>query len=372
MVKSGRWAKWASWIRHCIQSPKTVFPRRWQDDIFFLIVLVSACDICLLLQPLQMEETHIPLIFLLAILIIASYTEGYLYGLLASVLSPLCVNYCFLYPYFELSFKSATAHLTFGILFLVGVLTSIMTTRAKGQEKIRIQSHRAQLRANLLRAVGHDLRTPLTSIVGSADMLLTQEGSVGEGRRRELLENISHESAWLTRLVESLLFATQFSGDPAELRRKPAAVEELVGEAIQTFHKQYSDIEITATVPDELVMVEVDATMIEQVLFNLMQNAILHGDATQINIAVTKKKQNIICFIENNGAKFTRDQLEHLFEEFVHQRTRQHDWDRRRSLGIGLSVCRAIIQAHGGNIGAENTEQGAAVWISLPERGVTP
>ena len=154
-------------------------------------VLGLATAVCLFLQNFATTDTHVPLLFVLAVLFISKYTDGYGYGIMASLIAVVGVNFVFTYPYFALNFTITGYPLTFLVMLVVAVTVSTMTTQIKNQEKVRLEAEREKLRGNLLRAVSHDIRTPLTSILGAASGILDNydvlgaAGEAGTDRRYE-------------------------------------------------------------------------------------------------------------------------------------------------------------------------------------------
>ncbi|GKH50184.1 MAG: PAS domain-containing sensor histidine kinase [Oscillospiraceae bacterium] len=340
---------------------KQYFPCCWQDTVVLTILMASALDICLLLQPLGTNGLHVPLVFVLAVLITAGHTTGYLYGILASVIAMFGVNFV-LTSYFSLRFWLAGYPLTFLTMFSVSIVTSTFTTKTREQERIRIDAEREKMRANLLRGIGHDLRTPLTSIIAATNLLLEDGNRLGEDEQREMLCSIRDESEWLIRMVENLLSITRFDGGAAKLKRVDAAAEELMGEVAMKFQKRFPEVRVDAVSPNELLMISADVVLIEQVLFNLMENAVLHGHADAITLSVEPDGKKALFQVEDNGCGIDEALLPHLFEDYVYQITGESSHDMKQNLGIGLSVCMAILKAHNSTLRARNKTEGGAVF----------
>ncbi|MEA5134539.1 MAG: DUF4118 domain-containing protein [Candidatus Fimivivens sp.] len=339
---------------------RTYFPCRWQDTVLLLIVMVAALDLCLLLRPLGIAGLHVPLVFVLAVMIVSGCTKGYLYGLLASIIAVLGVNFAFTYSADSYAMLLTGYPLTFLTLFSVSIMTSTFTTRNRDQERIRTDAEREKMRANLLRGIGHDLRTPLTSIIAASNLLLEEEQHIDTQQRRELLLNMRNQSEWLIRMVENLLSITRVGGEAANLTRVPAAAEELIGEVAANFQKLYPAVRVDAISPEKLVMVSVDVVLIEQVLFNLMENAVQHGKATEIVISVVPSGKKVQFYVDDNGSGIDEALLPHLFEDYVYQITKESSHDMKQNLGIGLSVCMAILKAHNSALHARNKADGGA------------
>ena len=345
---------------------KRMFPLGIRDAITTLIILFFASLICFLLQTISTTDSHVPLIFVLAVLLTSLLTQGYAYGLLASLVSVFGVNYAFTYPYFAFNFTMTGYPLTFIITFTVSVITCTLTTRVRQSEQIRIDAEKEKMRANLLRSISHDFRTPLTSIMGSIDVVLENTGSLSDEQRRSLLLEAHSEAQWLINMVENLLSITRIGGNnrQAELHKELQAVEEVVGEAVLRFRHQYPDILLSVKIPDELLMVPMDAVLIEQLLMNLLVNAAEHGEqVTKIEVTVTKLEEAVRFCVSDDGVGIDRKILPDLFRMPVGDRGSE----TRRIMGIGLTVCKAIADAHGGDMSAENrSDGGASVSFTLP------
>lgn len=344
---------------------------KWADVgkncLITVIILAAASGICFLLQPLVATDTHVPLIFVLAVLFVSRLTSGYLYGIAASLLAVVGVNYVFTYPYFKLNFTITGYPLTFLAMLAVALCVSALTTQIKRQEQIRLDIEKEKMRGNLLRAISHDIRTPLTGIVGSASAIIDNHRVLSDERKLELTEDIRDEGQWLIRVVENLLSVTRINGGTTELNTNPELVEEIADSAVRKFKKRFSDVEVKIHIPDEVFLVPMDAVLIEQVIVNLLENSVLHGKTTSvININIGKRDQTVLFEIEDDGAGIKSEVLPVIFEGGLHVHDKEES-DAGRNMGIGLSVCMSIVKAHGGNMKAENKKAGGAkVSFYLP------
>ncbi len=348
---------------------KKYFPLSAKGWAIFAAAMAVASALCWMLGKITSSDTHVPMIFVLAVLVVALCTEGYFYGLLAAGSSVLGVNYAFTYPYLKLDFSVYGYPLTFMTMLAVGFAVSTLTTRLKAQEKLRAESEREKMRANLLRAVSHDLRTPLTAISGSIATVLEDGGeALSKEQQRELLLDAKQDADWLCRMVENLLSITRISGgEIGRIKKQDEIVEEVFSEAVLNFRKRYSDVKISVSVPEEVLLVPMDAMLIEQVIFNLMDNARTHGRRTTgIRLYARQDGNSVAIGVEDNGVGIAPETLPHLFDGSL-QLSGSGAADTTRCMGIGLSVCRSIVEAHGGRIYAENLPQGGArVEFSLP------
>ncbi|MEZ3503267.1 MAG: DUF4118 domain-containing protein [Lachnospiraceae bacterium] len=334
------------------------------------VVLGIATLFCLLLQQFVTTDIHVPLLFVLAVLFVSRFTDGYIYGIVASMLGVIGVNYVFTYPYFEINFTIAGYPLTFLVMLAVSVSVGTLTTQIKQQEQIRLEAEKEKMRGNLLRAVSHDIRTPLTSIVGSASGILDNRRVLSEEKILELVKDIRDEAQWLIRIVENLLSVTRINGENAGINTDDEIVEEIISSAVIKFRKRFPDVNIDVDMPEEFLMVPMDGILIEQVLVNLLENSVLHGKTlSRIRIVVTKQESRLVFAVEDDGQGIRESILPVMFEGCL-QSMEGEEYDSKRNMGIGLPVCMSIVKAHKGNMRAENISAGGArvsFWLPLGE-----
>ena len=339
----------------------------WHDFGVFIFLLVVATILCYFLRKIDDSDVYVALIFELTVVLVSRFTDGYLFGLLSSVVGVVGINYIFTFPYYQLNFTISGYPLTFLVMLIVSVVVSTLTTQIKQQEKIRAEAEKEKMRGNLLRAVSHDIRTPLTSIVGGVSTLLDSGDQLDEATRTQLLENIRDESNWLVSVVENLLSVTRMTGEQTKIKKEMEAGEEDLSDAAMKIKKHYPDIDVSVHAPQELLMIPMDVILIEQVLINLMENAIQHGGTTtRVELQLQKDGERARFEVADDGQGIAREVFPKLFKGYL-----SHDEeltaDGRRNMGIGLSVCMSIVQAHGGTMQAENRETGGALFsFTLP------
>ncbi len=326
-----------------------------------LILLIAAC-FCFIIQNFSETDTHVPLIFVLAVVLVSRVTDGYVYGILSSMLAVVGVNYIFTYPYFEINFSLTGYPLTFVVMLGVACVVSALTTQIKKQEHIRTEVEKEKMRGNLLRAVSHDIRTPLTSIVGSASLLIENEAEISQEKKVELVKDIRTEAQWLIQIVENLLSITRIGSETGEakINKQEELLEEIISSAVLKYRKRFPDIKVSVALPEELLLVPVDGILIEQVMVNLLENAVIHGNGTtEIKILVIDEELSVKVVVEDNGKGIKESLLPRIFDGKMQAEDGQSS-DSKRNMGIGLSVCQTIIKAHKGTMKAENTENGGA------------
>ncbi len=350
-------------------------PRRitLRDTLMSLGIMLAAALLCLALQRLDATDVYVSMIFVLAVFLISRLTDGYIYGIVASFFSVVCVNYVFTYPYFELNFSISGYPLTFFVMLAVSIITSAMTTQIKRQESVRAEAEKEKMRGNLLRAISHDLRTPLTGIMGAATAILEQRGGMPWPKTEELLRSICDDSEWLIRMVENLLSVTRINSGQTKITKKEEAAEEIVAAALMAFRKRYPAMRVHVSVPEELLMVPMDAILIRQVLVNLLENAAQHGgEGVQAWLSVERGEGCATFTVRDDGKGISPGASRHLFDGTLQWQAGQ-EADGSRGMGIGLSVCRTIVTAHGGTLSAFNNKNGGASFrFTLPLTEDTP
>lgn len=347
--------------------------RRLYDFFLTAAILVTATVLCTLLRRLDSGGGYVHLIFVLAVATISRWTEGFFWGIFSSVTGVLLVNYVFTYPYWEFNFTITGYPFTFLAMLTVSMMISTMNTQIKKQEKLRIETEKEAVRANLLRAMSHDIRTPLTSIVGNTAAILDNEGSFSPEQKRCLLEDVNEDAQWLIRMVENLLSITRMSGGQARIEKDCEAAEEIVAVSVSKFTKRFPSINVSVEVPDEVLMVPMDATLIRQVIMNLLENAAIHGgNVTQIRVQLSREGSRACFSISDNGVGIPKEKLTNIFQGGLSD-VSHSNFDMKKNMGIGLSVCYTIVKAHGGTMTAENLETGGACFrFYLPmEEGKT-
>ena len=358
-------------MKNLLQKLKTYAPLSLRGWLVYLVSMMIASLVCIMLQHVSASDVHVPIIFVLVVLVVSLLTEGYFYGILAALTSVVAVNYAFTSPYMQIDFTPYGYPLTFMTMLAVGIAVSTLMTRVQKQEKLKLETEREKFRANLLRGMSHDLRTPLTGISGSISAVLDSGDRLSPEQKRELLEGARDDADWLCRMVENLLSITRIGDQSvASLHTQEEALEEVIGAAVLSFRKRNPSVAVDVSVPDSLLMVPIDPVLIQQVLQNLMDNAVIHGRTTDhIRVEASAAGGMAVVSVLDNGDGIPNSYLDHLFDGSIALSGPQSS-DRTRSLGIGLSVCRAIIQAHGGTISARNNPEGGACFsFTLPLGG---
>lgn len=237
------------------------------------------------------------------------------------------------------------------------------------QQQTLLESEKEIMRSNLLRAVSHDLRTPLTTMLGSSSILLESGEQLQKTEREQLLRGIHDDCEWLIHMVENLLSVTRIREGDTKLKTTLEPAEEIISSAVEKLKKRCQHTTFRVTIPNELVMVPMDATLIEQVIINLCENAVHHsGCPSPIDLILETMEQKAIFTIRDYGQGICENHIPLLFDGYSSYS--KNSQDTYKGMGIGLSICKTIIQAHHGTIQCHNNkkeEQGGASFIfSLP------
>lgn len=242
---------------------------------------------------------------------------------------------------------------------------------AAAQEASRISLERERLRNKLLRSISHDLRSPLATIAGSASTVLLNHRGELNAETADLIGAVVDDATWLSDVVENLLSLTRVEAGEIALHCEPEVAEELVEAVLHRLRYRFGDRRLRVAVPNDPVLVAVDAHLIQQVLTNVVDNALRYagGNASITLTVVSVDAARVGIIVDDDGPGFGPEALQHLFERRMIDRAVLGD--ARRGLGLGLAICKAIVEAHGGTIHASNrADGGARVEIELPRAGV--
>ena len=331
------------------------------DSLFTAMILISMFLVNLFLVTQFDTKTMTPMIFVLGVFLASWRTQGYGFGIAASLISVLAVNWAFTYPYWAFDLISPECISSAVVMLIVSTMTGALTTRLKKQEKLKAEAETERMRGNLLRAVSHDLRTPLTSIYGSCSAIVENFDSIPREKQLLLLKDMQSDAQWLNRMVENLLSVTRVDADKVRLSKHSTVLEELIDALLVKFHKHYPEQTVHVEIPEDFVSIPMDPMLIEQVLMNLLENAVFHAHGMRnLWLRVEIKNGDAIFSVEDDGCGVPEDRMAHLFTGLLDSEAPVDS--ARSNMGIGLSVCRTIIKAHGGELKAYNREEGGSVF----------
>lgn len=339
--------------------------RKWIDLLRFLLIQGAAVLVSLGLARVNDDNNPFAMaVFLLAVALTARLTDGYVWGLAASLCGTFCVNYIFTYPFWEFDITYPGYPLTFAVMLIVSLLISALTTQIKQQEALKREIEHEKMHADLLRAVAHDIRTPLAAVLGASTAL--QEQDLPPEDRKMLIQSISREASWLVRMTENLLSVTRFTGSGVSLRKSEEVLEEIIGSAVHKYRQTDGSLPVCTELPEDVVLVPADGTLLEQVFLNLFDNVSAHAaGATRIRLRVEKLPDRVRVCVEDDGCGMTEQQYR-LVQQGLDASEKSRP-DGSRGMGIGLSVCRSVILAHGGTLTARpGADGGTAFEFELP------
>ncbi len=331
-----------------------------------LIVAVITLPGYLLRQTL--DPSAIGTFYLLGVVGI-SFWWGRGPALTASVLGALALDFFAIPPYFSLTIARPESWMTLLVMLVESLVISALATKSRQAEKLRIAAENEKNRSALLSAVSHDLRTPLTSIIGAASGLLEDKGVLNPEERFLLTKSIYIEAERLKHLVQNLLDMTRLEAGALEPKKEWQSVEELVGVALERLKPRLTQTPLTLDFQPKLPLAFIDGLLVEQLLLNLLQNALNHTPrGTSIHLSVKAGEDGLEMEVADRGPGLKPGEEKSIFEKFIRG---YHSGGK--GAGLGLSICLAIARAHGGDIIASNRSGGGASFIvTLPTGGTPP
>ena len=331
------------------------------DALFMITILTGAFFLNLLLQKWFQTRTMTPMIFVLGVFLVSWRTQGYFWGIAASLISVLAVNWAFTYPYWAFDLISPECISSAAVMLIVATMTGALTTRLKHQEKLKAVAEKERMRGNLLRAVSHDLRTPLTAIYGTCSAMIENYDGIPRERQLKMLADVRSDAQWLNRMVENLLSVTRVDAQSVRLSKHSTVLEELIDALLMKFHKHYPHQKVQVLIPEEFVSIPMDPVLIEQVLMNLLENAVYHAHGMEnLWLRVEKSEGRAVFHVEDDGCGIPTERMQNLFTGLLDSAVPMDSG--RSNMGIGLSVCRTIVRAHGSEMIAKERPGGGAAF----------
>ncbi len=331
------------------------------DSLFTGVTLIVVFLVNLFLVQQYNTKTMTPMIFVLGVFLVSWRTQGYVFGIASSLISVLAVNWAFTYPYWAFDLISPECISSAVVMLIVSSMTGALTTRLKQQEKLKAEAEKERMRGNLLRAVSHDLRTPLTSIYGSCSVMIENYDDLSKEKQLTLLSDIRGDAKWLNRMVENLLSVTRVDAETVRLSKHSTSLEELIDALLVKFRKHYPQQKVTVKLPEEFITIPMDAMLIVQVLMNFLENAVYHAHGMQnLWLTVETVGKKAVFTVADDGCGISADRLPYLFTGLLDSESPVDS--TRNNMGIGLSVCNTIIKAHGGELQAGNRPGGGSYF----------
>lgn len=334
-------------------------------------IVALATGLCVALRQ-YLAAPDLVMVYLIGIGI-AAVRWGRAPSIMTSALSVLAYNFFFVPPYYSLMVHDHRHLLTFAMMFGVGLLVSGLTIRLRQQalqtREATVRAQTEEMRSSLLSAISHDLRTPLAVITGAATALREAPATHTAAVRAELLDTLCEEAERMERLVRNLLDMTQLQAGMLNPKREWIPLEEIVGSALTRLEAKLADRAIRTVLPAGLPLVLVDPVLLEQVLINLLENTCKYTPArSPIEIRAQATDDRVTLEVLDTGSGIAPGDEERIFEKFY----RGHR-SGAQGAGLGLAICRGIVEAHGGTISAENRADGGALFrVILPRQGHAP
>ena len=330
-------------------------------------------------------ENNSALVFVLAVVCISFFTTGYAYGITASIIGTFCINYFFMVPYSAFSLSHTGYPVAMLSMVAISCIVCALTSRVKQQaieavrrekntktlyemneklnaEKaaIQLQSARETIRGNILRAVSHDLRTPLTAISGAASVLLSSEDILRSEKNASLANDIKADADALIVMVENLLSVTRIQDGTIPLKKREEMLEEVAGDAILTTRRRFPNCHVDLELSEDILYLPMEPMLIKQVMVNLLENAVRHsGSQSGILLNLFRQDEWAVVEVRDHGKGLPPEVCQAV--QPGRPLSRDLNGDSTRGMGIGLSVCQSIIKAHNGFFAAGNAPEGGAV-----------
>ena len=330
-------------------------------------------------------ENNSALVFVLAVVCISFFTSGYAYGITASIVGTFCINYFFMVPYSAFSLSHTGYPVAMLSMVAISCIVCALTSRVKQQaieavrrekntktlyemneklnaEKaaIQLQSARETIRGNILRAVSHDLRTPLTAISGAASVLLSSEDILRSEKNASLANDIKADADALIVMVENLLSVTRIQDGTIPLKKREEMLEEVAGDAILTTRRRFPNCHVDLELSEDILYLPMEPMLIKQVMVNLLENAVRHsGSQSGILLNLFRQDEWAVVEVRDHGKGLPPEVCQAV--QSGRPLSRDLNGDSTRGMGIGLSVCQSIIKAHNGFFAAGNAPEGGAV-----------
>ncbi len=335
-------------------------PTSWVQYAFALLTVGGWTALLKCFLP-TIELVNLAMSYLLInVLITLRYGQGP--SVASALLSVACFNFFFVPPYFTFAVADVKYLATFFIMLAVTMLTSrlMIQLRHSAEKTVTAEkmAEREGIVSALLSSVSHDLRTPLTSISGAASTLLAETHLPSEDQQR-LLETINSESDRLNRLVGNILQITKIESGHIHVRKELHSLEEIIGSALDRLTPSLKDRPLTTDIPEDLPLVPMDDLLIEQVMINLLENAIRYTPAGSIlEIRAFQHNGQVQVEVLDRGPGIPREDHTRIFEKFYRSGPKKNTWGS----GLGLAICQGILLAHGGSIGMRDREGGGSIF----------
>lgn len=337
----------------------------------FAIGVVSVCTLIGFTFFNYVDNSNLIMIYLLGVVVVATTEQKRGPSIAAALISTFTFDFFFIPPFFSFSVSDIQYFCTLIIMLVVTQIISHLTIRVQRHseaiQKAKAQAEVERLRNILLTSISHDLRTPLTAIMGSSSSLLQAGDELSKNTRVELLNNIYDESKRLSRLVNNVLQIIRLEAGSIKISKHMSSLKDILNNVLEGLEMPIKDksLRVTIDFPQKLPTLLLDPLLIEQVIMNILENAVKHAPSSSyIKISAKTDAKEILIKIADRGPGINADEVNNIFDKFYQSKKSPRN---DAGFGLGLAICKNIIKAHHGKIWAENRNEGGAVFcISLP------
>jgi len=337
------------------------------------VAVTIACTTLAWAMMSHFELSNLIMVYMLGV-VVTAVRWGRGPSVLASVLAVAGFDFFFVPPYFTFAVADTQYVVTFAVMLVVGLVISQLTAQLRHQAQVtaeaRLHVEAERLRNSLLSAISHDLRTPLAAIVGASSSLMEEDAALTPEARRALGRDVLESSRRMSELVDKVLDMARLQSGVIQLKREWFPLEEIVGSALAQLKGRLQYHPVSVDLPPELPWVSADARMLEQVLVNLIENAVKYTPAgTPLQVNAMLGDGQVSVEVADRGAGIAPGSEERIFEKFY----RGREEGTEGGVGLGLAICRLVVEAHGGMISASNRQGGGARFsLTLPLAGQPP
>jgi two-component system sensor histidine kinase KdpD len=331
------------------------------------VVAAAACTLAGLAMHGRFDPVNIAMLYVLAVVVIAlRFSRGV--AVATAVLSVLLFNFFFVPPRWSLAVGDPQHLLTFAIVLAVALIVSHLhqdvLARAKAQAALEVEAETERIRSALLASISHDLRTPLAVMAGASSALAERGERMGAGERAALAGSVYHHAREMSERVSKILQMTRLERDTITLERDWSSLGEIAGSVLAGLRERLAQHRVMVDFPETLPLVRVDATLIEQALGNLLENAAAHTPpGTLVRLRAQQGKGELVVSVEDFGPGIAEGEVERVFAKFH----RPGAEGAAGGVGLGLAICRAIVRLHGGRAWAEQLPGGGSAFrFTLP------
>ncbi len=326
-----------------------------------VLVVCIVSGVCFLLSSYIGSET-VAFILLVTLSIIAMFFD-IVPVLITAFISALIWDYFFILPRFNLRVGNTEDKIMLSMYFVIALMNAVLTFKIRQIEKKARQEEEKtktlHLYNVLFNSVSHEFRTPLATVIGATDILLDDTSALSFGDKKELLKEISIASLKLNQHVENLLNMSRLETGFLSLKKDWCDINELVYKVVERFDELIKNHTIKIDVRSNQSLFKLDAGLIEQVLYNLIHNAILYTpEQTLINIFLSVQSNDLVIVVEDNGSGFPHEETNKVFEKFYRLKNVHHT-----GTGLGLSIVKGFVEAHNGTVQLQNKKDGGAKFI---------